>query len=677
MNQSDPLLAGLVDTMPMGVFAEDIRRGRTYVNDRMLAYAGLTRDQVQGDGWFRLLSIADRSRLLALWGQGDSGQEEDVFDTSFEHYDGSQILLRLHLRPRFDDDGVFWGYVGTATDITPLQEMEHLHRDKLMQMQALVDNFPGVIFRVFCSAIRLEMLFVSNGIQDLTGFSRAEVLAASPDYLVRWVYPEDRSLLLAARDQLLERLPFRERIRVFRPDGGMYWVDLRIMVVSHTKGGAICEGMAVDVTQEMDARLRLQWQEQEHIRLQQQMQEARKLETLGRLAGGIAHDFNNLLGAILGFAQFVAEDVGPDHPAFRNAGLILDAADRGRGIVAQILAFARQTPSVRRRFRLEDLVRDSDALIRMAVPANIAIDVSVKPLGLMVEADRTKMGQILLNLCLNARDAVPPENGRIGIHAEIMGGRNPWIQLLSQRPPGTTELVDVWTEADGIVVGMVGTAQSDQTHVALLVEDNGTGMEVGQIAKVFDPFFTTKDIGKGTGLGLSVVHAIIMEHQGAVLIRSRPGAGTEIRVVLPALAAAADDAQDQTVKSQEPSPGRVLVVDDDPNFGKMLAQLMTRKRWDVTYFRDPLDAVAAVTNQPQHWDLVITDQVMPHLRGQELIQRLKVLNPLLPCILCTGYDATITLESAQAFGASTLLFKPLTAKQLLDAVAAVVPTVKS
>ena len=677
MTPSDPLLAGLVDNMPLGVFAEDVRRGRTYVNDQMLAYAGLTREQIQGDGWFRLLSIADRSRLLALWGQGGTGQDVEIFDVNFEHYDGSQMTLRLQVRPRYDDDGVFWGYVGTATDITPLQEMEHLHREKLMQMQTLVDNFPGVLFRVFCSVIRLEMLFVSNGIHDLTGFSRAEVLAASPDYLLRWIYPEDRALLLAARDQLLERQPFRDRIRVFRPDGSMYWVDLRIMVLSHTKGGVICEGMAVDVTHEMDARLRLQWQEQEHIRLQQQMQEARKLETLGRLAGGIAHDFNNLLGAILGFAQFVAEDVGPDHPAFRNAGLILDAADRGRGIVAQILAFARQTASVRRRFRLEDLVRDSDALIRMAVPANIAIDVSVKPLGFAVEADRTKMGQILLNLCLNARDAVPQESGRIGIHAEIMGGRNPWIQLLSERLPGTTELVDVWTEADGIVVGMVGTAQADQTHVALLVEDNGMGMEVGQIAKIFDPFFTTKDIGKGTGLGLSVVHSIIMEHHGAVIIRSRPGAGTEIRVVLPALPVVTEDPHDQAAKSLEPSPGRVLVVDDDPNFGKMLAQLMTRKRWDVTYFRNPLDAVAAVTAQPQHWDLVITDQIMPNMRGQELIRRLKSLNPGLPCILCTGYDATITLEIAQQFGASTLLFKPLTAKQLLEAVAAVMETAKS
>ena len=667
----DDLLSGLIDGIPVGVFAEDIRSAETFVNDQMLEFAGLTRQEIGGAGWAKVIRPLDRDRILAQWCQMATAKDRDVFHYHYEKPDGTVIWLKIVTMPRFDADGRFCGYVGTATDESRSKVLEDEHRDTVTHLQAMLDNFPGVIFRFFGSPSRLELLFLSEGAEQLTGFSRAETLVASSEYLLRWVHPEDRALLVTAFGILFSGQKYRERIRLFRPDGTMYWVDVRISVVDRRGGGVVCEGMALDVTQEMDARQKLQWQEQEHIRLEHQMQEARKLESLGRLSGGIAHDFNNLLGAILGFAQFVAEDVGPDHPAYRNAGLILDAADRGRGIVAQILAFARQTGTERRRFRLEDVVTEINALIRMAVPAFVTIEITANPVGLMVEANRTQLGQVLLNLCMNARDALDGDAGKIAIKVEVMSGHSPWVAKLAGRVPGSTAIVDVWSDADGTAVGMVGTAILGQPHVALVVSDNGIGMDAAQLSKVFDPFFTTKDLGKGTGLGLSVVHSIVLAHDGAVVVRSRPGLGSEIRIILPAFPVAGEQVAEPAEISYDVVPGRVLVVDDDRNFGEMLAQLMSRNGWDVVYHKDPFDAFEAVKADPAHWDLVITDQVMPNFRGQDMIAKIKTVNPDLPCILCTGYDETITEAIAKQHGAALLLFKPMTAKQLLASVAMV------
>ena len=272
---------------------------------------------------------------------------------------------------------------------------------------------------------------------------------------------------------------------------------------------------------------------------------------------------------------------------------------------------------------------------------------------------------------MNARDALGSDPGKITIQIEAMSGHSPWVEKLAGRLSSLTAIVDAWTEPDGTVVGMVGSAKLGQPCVAMVVTDNGVGMDMAQISTIFDPFFTTKELGKGTGLGLSVVHSIVLEHHGAVVIRSRFGRGTEIRIILPGFAVSEYEKSEAPVLPQKVMPGRVLVVDDDVNFGKMLSQLMTRNGWDVVYRNDPLEALETVEGNPHHWDLVITDQVMPNLRGQDLIAKIKTLNPRLPCILCTGYDETLTQASAQQHGAALLLFKPMSAKQVMSSVASV------
>ena len=671
VERGDTLLADLIEMLPVGIFEDDVETGNVFANERTLQYYGLTREDIRGRGWVQAIHPDDRDRVVALWEAATARREPATCHFRILKPDGLVVWLKVQGVPRFGKDGSFLSYIGTATDVSRTMELEEELRNSVNHLRAMLDNFPGVMFRIFCSPTRVELLFLSEGAEQLTGLSRFEVTVATAEQKLAWVHPEDRTLIRAAQKRLLAGEKFRERLRLFRPDGAMYWADVRISAVDRRGGGVVCDGMAMDVTQEMEARRELLWREQEHTRLERQMQEARKLESLGRLAGGIAHDFNNLLGAILGFAQFVSEDIGADHPAHRNAGLILDAADRGRGMVAQILAFARQTETIRRRVRLEDVIAETDALLRVAVPASITIDIITDPVGLLVEADRTQLGQVLLNLCMNARDALEGDVGRISIQVEAMSKSSPWLSKLAARVPGSAPTVEAWTDPDGMTIGMVGTAQLDVPHVALLVSDNGVGMDIEQVVRIFDPFFTTKDIGKGTGLGLSVVHGIVLDHDGAIIIRSRHGLGTEIRIILPGHPIVGEVIQEQAEIVCDAAPGCVMVVDDDESFGDMLAQLMARKGWDVGYFSDPTAAYAAFKAEPSRWDLVITDQVMPSLRGQDLIEQVKMINPSAPCILCTGYDETITDASAKLHGAALLLFKPMTAKQLLDAVSVV------
>lgn len=670
-------LSDLIAKLPVGVFEEDVEAGNTLVNEQLLAFAGISAEDAAELGWMSAIHPDDKDRVISQWIDVTSRLEVVCLSFRFLKPDGTVVWVKVQAIPRFDKDGQILGYLGTTTDITRIKETEEELRGSVHHLKETLDDFPGVIFRVFCSPSRIELMYLSQGVEQLTGISRMEVTMATPKQQMAWVHPEDRDRVLSARSKLLAGQKYWERIRLFRPDGSLYWTDVRISVVESRGGGVLCEGMAIDITEEMDEGRVVQRREQEPLQLERQMQEARKLETLGRLAGGIAHDFNNLLGAILGFAQFVAEDVGEGHAAYRNAGLILDAADRGKEMVAQILAFARQTGTVRRRFRLEEVVTETDALIRVAVPASITIDILAEATGLMVEADRIQLGQVLLNLCMNARDALEGDVGRISIQVEAMSRSSPWLSKLAGRVPGSAATVDVWTEADNMIVGMVGTADMDKPYVALLVSDNGVGMEMGQVARIFDPFFTTKDLGKGTGLGLSVVHSIVLDLDGAIVIRSRPGFGTEIRIILPGYPVEGEVVQEQAEIVHDVVAGRVMVVDDDENFGDMLAQLMERRGWDVAFFSSPLAAAEAFKANPGRWDLVITDQIMPNLWGQDLIVRIKALNPAVPCILCTGYDETVSENSAKLHGASELLYKPMTAKQLLAAVALAMNSVKS
>ena len=386
-----------------------------------------------------------------------------------------------------------------------------------------------------------------------------------------------------------------------------------------------------------------------------------KLEALGQLAGGVAHDFNNLLGAILGFGQFLVQDSPPGSPQRRYAERVVMAGERGRELVQQILAFSRRTPGAPADIMVAEIVRETVELLKVTIPSTTALTVERDGGGVLVTADRSQLGQILINLCINASDALDGQPGEVRIAVAALDGDRPELKrlpLCTAKPTPTAQLT--WTDEEGFDwVGTGGLTARD--NVSIVVVDTGSGIPREHFDPLFDLFFTTKLNGGGTGLGLPVVQRVVTEHGGAILVRTKTGIGTVFEVILPRAAVAAPQGQPTDVVSDAPSRRKatVLVVDDDDDFCAMMQTALERLGHEVVSVGDPFEALAAVTEEPPLWDLVITDQTMPGMKGAELVRRIKAAAPAVRCIICTGYSSSLNEPQALAAGADAFRTKPV------------------
>lgn len=559
---------------------------------------------------------------------------------------------------------------GLMLDVSGEMEAKLALDAERQRFEALVDNLPGGVIRAFLDwQGNLQVRYMSRGMCQMAAVDMAV------EQPLALIHPDDRHLIAEAVPQLAATGRTRSRVRTLRPDGGIVWQDVWSTVVEHCDDGMIVESLILDVTEEVEAKTALEAQEAEQRRLQNQIHEARKLESLGKLAGGIAHDFNNLLGAILGFGQFIIEDAAADHPAFKHAQRILSAAQRGKVLVDQILAFARPTRTETACFPLGALVAECGPLLHVAIPSTIRIDMQLENPPPEVEADRGQLERVLMNLCFNARDALAGQPGTITVGARTLAPRHPLLMRAGAAPSEGAAAITVSTESDGTVCAVAGHCDSDRSHALLWVSDTGTGMDSALLSKAFDPFFTTKEPGKGTGLGLSVVHGIVMAHGGAVAVRSRATIGSEFSIILPLAKASQRVASAVTDVSAPAFPvqgrGAVLVVDDNEDLGDMLGEFLRRQGWTVSQHTNPLAALEAFAVKPEAWTLVITDQIMPELRGDDLIARIKARRADLPCILCTGYGGLLDDDRAARQGIDALMRKPVEMDALTTTIAMV------
>lgn len=661
----------LVELLPVGVFEDHLIDGNIFVNNQWASICGLSPDSFQGGSWTNQIHPDDWERVTQLWDHATQSREPFTAEFRLMRSDGAIVWVLVQALPIFGPYGQFQSYIGTGTDVTRIKDLELELRDTVTHLQATISNLPGVVFRAYHTPHAFKLLYVSEGAERVIGMTAQQALAMTGPQQFALLHPEELEPDFDIAEDLRLTGQSWNRECITRPDGSQYWADVRCSLIESTGDGMIYEGLILDVTAEVSAKQELERQEQERQKLERQMFEAMKLDSLGRLAGGVAHDFNNLLGAILGFAQFVAEDTGPGHPAFEHAERILAAADRGKGLVEQILAFARQSETERRQFSLDALVRESEALLRVAMPKTVHLSVDPSDTGLMIQADRGQLGQVLMNLCMNARDSLVVGDGTIAVCVRELKSDSPVFAHLLNRRFEPALAMKVEEDEQGIVRGAVGAVSFNQPLLVLSVQDSGIGMAASVMRQAFDPFFTTKPQGKGTGLGLSVVHGIVLGHQGAILVESRPGVGTEIQIILPAVIGTAFKQDLPAADEAIPVYGRVLVVDDDRDFGDMICLMLKRQGWAVTYFDDPVKAHAAFVEQPQNWSLLVTDQAMPGLRGQDLIQKIREVACDLPCVLCSGYDEALDEEAANRIGASAWIRKPATAQQFLSVVAKV------
>ena len=381
-------------------------------------------------------------------------------------------------------------------------------------------------------------------------------------------------------------------------------------------------------------------EQRERERLEQQLAQASKLEAIGQLAGGIAHDFNNLLGAVIGFARFLEEDLPAQSDQRQYARRILAASERGKAIVAQILAFARVRNVERHPLDFRAVLEGSMDLLRGLVNAETQIGFDLPAAPLPILGNEGQATQLLVNLCTNANDALGGQRGSIAVTLRRIGrgaleGEREETQLSLFGEPQKRQRI-------------MGRLDPRRAYLRLDVADTGKGIAASALPHIFEPFFTTKHRQGGTGLGLAVVQTVVGLYEGVVFVDSREGQGTTFSIYLPLTDLPLTPAEPARAK---PAGGegaeRVLIVDDDIDVADMLAIGLGRLGYEVVALNDPLEALAAFREDPRDWDVAVIDRVMPEMDGLVLAERLRGLRRDLHIILCTGLDdGTIDPKSA-------------------------------
>jgi PAS domain S-box-containing protein len=506
---------------------------------------------------------------------------------------------------------------------------EETLREREEQFRSLIENALDLISVV---GIDGRFQYLSPACLPVFGHAAEELLGVP---LVDRVHDEDRPEVARFLEQLFQQ-PQLPRSLVFRAraqDGS--WRVLETVGRARPGGAFAAVLNSRDVTERRRA-------EDAARRLEAQLRQAQKLETLGTLAGGIAHDFNNLLQAIQGCSE-LARGAASREQANVFLDRMLEATARGRQIVRQILAFGRRTEPEWRPILIGPVLHEAARLVKATFPTNVEVRCEVRS-DATVLVDATQIHQVIINLCTNAQHAMEVDGGTLTLELER-------IQVGAAGP----------LESVGVPPG---------AYVRLRVSDTGHGMSDAVKQRLFEPFFTTKGVGEGTGLGLAVAHGIVTGHGGVIQVDSSPGQGASFAVLLP-------EAEDTVGAAATPSLAadlrgkRVLCLDDQAVIAETLRELLEARGARVLAVTAAAEAVAAVRAAPHGFDVAIVDHTMPQHTGMAVIEELRTLAPDLPVVLISGYGEAISAARLRALGVAGYLPKPFGTQDLLRVLAEV------
>jgi acetyl-CoA synthetase len=498
------------------------------------------------------------------------------------------------------------------------------------------------IFNVSVDAINLwgpdmRMIDANPAYFEMYGYLREDVIgkvspAGQP--------PDHADALQALVRRTLAGESCQVEMAALRKNGQRFFIEVRTIPVRY-RGATHAITVARDITERKAA-------EAERARLEEQLRQSQKMEAIGHLAGGIAHDFNNILTAILGYVVLAAEheDIAGNAKLRGYLGEVRASARRAQELIQQLLTFARGRRGDRSAISLPALVTEARGFIRSAMPSTLELQMSVDEVPNVV-ADTVQLEQVLLNLCINARDAL---NG--------VGTVNVMV-----RPVATVDMVCASCRKP--VSGK---------FIELVVRDNGPGISPDVLERVFEPFYSTKAVGKGSGMGLAVVHGIVHDHGGHVIVDTSPGRGTAFRILLPPL----EEATATTVRTDAGSVespvarsrlrGRVLIVDDEPSVAEFMRELLDSWGLEASVASEPEAALSMLQVDAERYDLVITDQTMPRMSGLQLAEAIGRLATAPPVVLYSGYVDAIDPARISAAGVKALVRKPLEPGELRDVI---------
>jgi len=475
--------------------------------------------------------------------------------------------------------------------------------------------------------------YLNQASADIAGYSIEEMMGWGTEELSKLVHPDDRKFVMeqARKKQKDEKdvVPHYQ-FRIITKTGETRWLEVYSRTIRY-KGRHANLATLVDITEKIRA-------EEEKTRLEAQLRQSQKMESIGTLTGGIAHDFNNILGIIMGNTELAMEDLPELHPARFNLDEILFASMRARDVIKQLLSFSRKTDPKQKPVKLVHIIKDALKFLRATIPTSIEIREDIQKYTYdTILADSTQINQIMINLFTNAAHAMEDSGGVITIRVQ-----NAYLDQTSAAcyPDLTTG-----------------------NYVQLTISDTGPGIHEKIKNRIFDPYFTTKEVGKGTGIGLAVVYGIVKTHSGAITVDSEPGKGTIFSILFPVVEQEALT-ETETVKALYMGKERILFVDDEKSMADIGRNRLERLGYEVEAKTNPIEALALFRADPNRFNLVITDMTMPQMTGDQLVKEIHNIRPDVPTILCTGFSEKIDEEKAKEIGIRQYIEKPFDSREL-------------
>jgi PAS domain S-box-containing protein len=498
-------------------------------------------------------------------------------------------------------------------------ELEERVRERTAELKQQADLLDLARDAIVLEKIDGTILLWSDGAAEMYGWPKEEVLGRIMRHILQTEYPFPRTEITS---RLIRDSRWEGELTHIRKDGKKINVLSRWTLKRDLQGNP--ESIMIinhDIT--------------ERLKLEEQLRQAQKMESIGTLTGGIAHDFNNILTAIVINSEMALWDLPQASRARNNLDLILKSGLRGQDLVRQMLLFSRKSPRKQEIISMVPLIKETFKLLRSAIPATIQMNLGLGTEPDSVMADPSQMQQVIMNLCTNAAYAMR----------------------------GMTGCIDISFQA--VTFGLLDLPEADMQpgdYLVLSVKDTGSGMGDEVRKRIFEPFYTTKPVGEGTGLGLSVVYGIVKSHRGNITVYSEPGKGSIFRVYIPRADSGVSQ-KAETLRSIPRGDESILFVDDEEIIVNSVRNMLQHLGYRVTVAMDSQEALKLFSESPSQFDLVITDQTMPFMTGEDLGKVLMNIRPDLPVILCTGYSDMIDSEKATAMGFRGFIMKPFTVRE--------------
>jgi len=629
MRESEEKFRDLYDYAPVGYHEYDKEGRITKVNRTDLEMIGYTAEEMIGQPIWKLNVSEDMVRRQVLDKLAGAMPPGRALERIYRRKDGSTFPVLIEDRLVLDEKGQIAGIRCTIQDITERKRNEEALRESEERYRTILENIEDGYYEVDLPG---NFTFFNDSLCRMLGYSRDELIGMGND---RYTDQENRKKLFQAFNSVYRTgEPVKEfDWEVIRKDGRKVYGEVSVSLIRSSTGQPIgFRGIARDITERKRA-------EKEMAALQEQLTQSQKMEAIGRLAGGVAHDFNNLLTVIKGYSQLSLLDLKENNPLWENIQEIQKATQRATDLTRQLLAFSRRQILDPKVLDLNSLLRDTEKMLRRMIGEDIELVTRLSEGLGRVKIDPGQIEQVILNLAVNARDAMPS------------GGKL------------TIETANAQSD-EGYALTHLGLTPGH--YVRLSVSDTGIGMSREVQEKAFDPFFTTKEKGKGTGLGLSTVHGIVTQSGGKIWVYSDPGHGTTFKIYFPTIEGELDTLNGKNETGSSPRGSEtVLLVEDEPSVRDLANRLLKQQGYRVLEAANGEEALRLVRETAgERIHLLLTDVVLPQMSGKELADQLKIFRPDLKVLYTSGYTDFAVVHHGVLNSGTHFLQKPFSLKTL-------------